>query len=854
MRKVQQRECRFQCWKHGHPVEAVFKASDTFFKQDVFEPLDAARVFGVDTESLTKAGRLKTVLLPLHFARGSVTLETHDDANPMHTLFDAVWEQGFAVDFEHPSRTKQRAPRKGARKKPRRDGRRLTLEPVLSVWFNMPYDVGRLMADSSAFLRALVAGADTYRIIVSDTYEIEVCHMHLGNGSSFEWIVRNLHKATAVRLLGVDLTGYWKTTLAQAASSLGVEEKIDVQAQIDSLAARDGRETSSIYTRAFESLSEEEWALFTLYGAGDARTHLELYHATVALLVSLDARVIRKNGVIPCSAPGAAARIAFAKAFDAHPDIDRWQRYPAWADKLGSLAYYGGRSFCLRPGRYKNMRVLDLKSAYLLQMCLLPDPVTVAMISVWGSDGFDIEYWRGKYGVLIVSGESLDEFYPAFRVHDEKQNGRLRYVFGPFQEIAVTIPELVFGVLRGALRVDRIHYGVRMQGTPETSFLRGALKRFFDVKEDPTNQESLQKAAKLLGTSLYGKLVEVQCRDFGFGERCLIRHFAEVEKVSSSLAVLYAESGGSEETRDGLYWGETPEGQARARTAFDRTMHEHESAFADNASVGAVFAYCQALDFGGAETAKPGVCTLTEYLRSARVYKCGQYFMPLYAAQVTGATSAILGTMAACTLALQGDTDSVHIVLPKGVTSITELPGYHEYFDIVEKSGYVQPRKIDGSYVGGIPGLESLGAWEEEDNSPSLDSVLVRPKVYSHRYAKGSLPKGKTFKQAKHGFAKFHTKAVADAKPSERAEVFTSELHLAMLALQAGRKVAYVTKPSPRKVKEAVRSGKPVGEFTPREITLGNPTDPNTRLTERGFVLWKRYDGEPTFVAGFKVA
>ena len=112
--------------------------------------------------------------------------------------------------------------------------------------------------------------------------------------------------------------------------------------------------------------------------------------------------------MIPPSAPGASARIVFAKAFDQHPGLKQWEMYPTWADQMGLDCYFGGRAFCTKPGIYSRMATLDLKSAYPFQMALLPDPVTVRMIEVSPKDYSRlgkraakqfVQDWRGKYGV-----------------------------------------------------------------------------------------------------------------------------------------------------------------------------------------------------------------------------------------------------------------------------------------------------------------------------------------------------------------------------------------------------------------------------------------------------------------------
>jgi hypothetical protein len=566
---------------------------------------------------------------------------------------------------------------------------------------------------------------------------------------------------------------------------------------------------------------------------------------------------VRKTGVIPPSAPGAAARIVFAKAFDCHPEIDSWERYPAWADQMGAEAYFGGRAFCVRPGVHARMATLDLKSAYPFQMALLPDPVTVQTIPVEpeefeGASGeaYFLDTFKGKYGILYVSGESFDDVMPAFRVHDAARNGRLRYVAGKFWDVPVTIPELVIGVLRGALRIDAVSRGVVMVGDPEKSFLRKGIGDFFAIKEDKSKEKALRDLAKLLANSTYGKLVEVRKGEYMIGGILPMRPFEERALVARSIARVFASSG--EVRREECYWGDGEPQEERAWQAFRETV-AFEGGFAQRPER-AIGAYVDALDVAGVACAPGPVVPVAEYVRGHKEYSCGHYFMPLYGAQITGATSAMVGLMAHCIDAWQGDTDSCHAILPEGIDKIADLPGVPRYFEIMKEAGYPSPYVVKGVTYGGIPGMGALGIWEEECDTPSVESVLVRPKLYSHKFVgvekakRPWNPEGITFKQAKHGFAKFHSPHVESAlkdtqvpreKRSERAAFERQRgLHEAMRELHESGTFAYATRRSPRRLKEAVKNGTEVGEFTSREMTMILSRDPNTWLDQDGVVRW----------------
>lgn len=837
------RKCTYKIWKNGAEIKARFKGPASFKRSETYALMDRARVFAVDTESLTKDGRLTTLLTPVHFHDAGVTIETLDGRGMLHKLFEQVFARpGFAEHEEAPSDTAQRPKRqrepgsKAYRTNPERDGDRHSVDPVLSVWFNMPYDFGRLASDSPYMLRAVAAGAKSYRLTISDRFELEVRRMILGSAPSFDWRIRDKANKQIVRMLGIDLVGYWKTSLAKAAKAIGVTEKVDIEATIE-----------GVYEKTFESFTPEEWRLFQLYGLGDVQTTLELYHRTTELLVQIDPGVVKKTGVIPPSAPGASAKIVFQKAFTCHPDIDSWERYPAWADQMGARAYFGGRAFCRRPGIFKRQKVVDLKSAYPFQTALLPDPVTVKMRAVRAGP-FRLNDYRGTYGVLCVSGDGLDSMIPAFRQHDAERHGRLRYVAGPFERAWVTIPELVIGVVRGAIRIDQIHEGVVMQGSPEKSFLRAGIKDFFKIKEDHRLlNKALSDLAKLLANSLYGKLIEIITTDYLIAEVIPVCNFYEKQLVCEAIAAIFASAGEPDNLED-LYWGDTDEERAKALDAF----HAFDSVGrfpVEKRGGHAVIDYMHALEWGGAAHEPDKYLPLSEFVRSFKDYKCGQYFFPLYGAQITGATSAMLGLMADCIDAYQGDTDSVHAPLPEGIHTLEEHPGFDRYFELMAEAGYPSPRVINGETIGGIPGISGLGTWESETPDPSTESVFVRPKVYSHAFAKAD--KGGSFhKQAKHGFARFDSPAVQLAlsqtnEPREerfkKASVLRqANLHDAMKTLLTTGHYAYDAKRSPRKLREAIRSGLPVGEFTSRPMNMTLAPDPNTWTDEDGYVHWTR--------------
>jgi DNA polymerase type B, organellar and viral len=858
--KRKMRDVTFRMWKRGKVVDVRYKGPATFRRSVTADLLDERRIFGVDTESLTKGGELTTVLTTLRFGTQdeSVAIETTDGKGMLQKVFDEVWKQGYWVDEGQPKSKRARLKVKG-----KRAGRRSKVPLTLSVWFNLPYDFGRLIADNQTrILRTVEAGADTYSFSVGE-YTVEVIRMFFGSASAFSWLVRHPPTRTIVNLGGIDLCGYWKVPLAIAAKAVGAQAKIDIESVIE-----------GVYEKPFESFTDEEWRTFVEYGLGDVKTHLELYHATAKLLVKLDARVLRQTGVIPPSAPGASARIMFAKAFDSHPYLNEWERYPAWADQLGATSYFGGRVFRRCKGVFRRMVTFDLKSAYPQLMSLLPDPVTVQIRQVQPvtePSGLTslLERLKGLYGVLVISGEGLDDIYPAFRIHDELRHGRLKYVYGKFDKVAVTIPEVLIGLARGALRIDAIHDGCVMIGECQASFLRLGVLDFFEIKEaNRTIDKALSDMAKLLANSGYGKLIEVQESEYLIIDQIVMSRYVAKAKIAETLVWIYAngalDDGKGEESP--LYFGEVEtikrwkgdslvdqlglKANVRGRVFAVDMFEKRRKALKKDEELGAlaVVSYLYGLEMAN-EPSSGESCNVGEYLSEIKGYKAGAYFMPLYAAQITGCTSAKVGAMASAFGALLGDTDSVHVMADEFANmTMQESPQFQRYLEVMAIAGYPQPL-----------GKGELGSWEEECKVSSDESVLARTKLYSHRFIEED---GKvTYKQAHHGLPKFFTREIAAAnagrafslvvnrttfEETKEKETKTKRgkivrqtlLHEAIKELCLVGEYEYVTRPSPRKLVEAARSGMVAGEFVSRDTHASLNEDPNTWVDKEGTTRW----------------
>jgi len=825
---------KFSAHKGGETITVEWVGSPNWKVPKPGAPIASDRVVGVDTESLTLYGQLETLLIPISFEKGSELIETPSGKGMLEAFCERIFYE-YSASYSRDSFVKQRPRRE--RNTPEscsRDGRRETVTPVLSVWYNLEYDFGRLAGEIREVQRSVKWGADSYRVKVG-RFEVEIARMVMGAAPNFEWFIYDRSIKEVVRVFGIDMFGYWKKGLDSAASSLGVGGKQDIKEVLG----------EDVFTKPREMFTREEWEIFKKYALNDAGITRLVYLQTVEMLTKVDFRVVRQSGVIPFSAPGAAARISFAHAADCHPGLEKWARYDSVYDQMGLDAYRAGRAFCHLPGVYQNMISLDVVSMYPYTSALLPDPVTVQMEHVEEVEGFDLERFVGKFGVLYIDGESLDDLNPPFRVHGKQ---KLHYVFGEFKDQPVTIPEVVIGVMRGALRVDRIKSGCIMHGTADKSFIRASLSKYFKIKADADAEierleaEStpedvikpfrvLRELGKLLANSFYGKLVQINTGTTN-GPLMWVPVFMKKKIIARSMVRIMVEF--PDELDEKYYTGETAEQRESVKSSFRANPSRQKG------EEGAIAAYVEALCDGGV-TRTEAIVKLSTFLKKhARQGRAGGNFMPLYAAQITGLASAMLACMSSCVDAIQGDTDSVHFVLPKGFkpTDISRIPGYGHYYDVMARAGYPTPRFVDGELVDGVPGMLDAGTWKVEQKEGSEESVLITLKRYSHKF------RGGVFKQAQHTFSKFWDPIFDTAESAKELKTLKgAKLHEHMRSLLEGKSVTYMGKRSPRKFRDAIKRSLTVGEFTSESRTVDPPeSDENTYRDEFGYVRWKCFN------------
>lgn len=646
-------------YKNGKLVDIHLRDDKTYKRTKQHTPLTPDRIIGVDTESLhngTDKEDLRTLSVQCHTQEGSFVRDTRNMETPIVACFDLLWDR-YAIDDKKPSHNNQRQKRKRDLehdKREHRDGRINTIEPVLWVFYNLEYDFGRLFRQNKQMIRTICADMDSVRIQVGE-YEIEiVSQFPTGSCPSFEYFVRRDKKI--MRIFGMDIGAYWKGGLNKTAQAiLKGQSKVNLSKEIFHLSLQ-----------LFDALPEEEKEKFWKYASEDARLTREIYLATVDLLVQVEPLVIKRNGIIPASAPGASAKIAFSWG------PEEWPLPSPYIHQAGMWAYAGARVFNRKNQYVEKLSVWDIISAYPHVMTLLPNPAT-CLYPIVKQKKFSLDVFKGQWGVVKIKGEGLDPYYPAIRMHDE-ENHRLRYIYGKFDEIWTTIPEMVIGVVSGRLRVDKIYTGFFIEGDNKDSFLRKFVLEMFRIKAESEKDSPMYLLAKLLMNSLYGKLVEVRMsnkRVLGdAASSAEVLKIPELKDRKQEIFSAYAQKG-----EDGLC--ELFEDWSEEYPEVSESMHFFEL-------------------FDSME----------------EVGTAGFYFLPMHGSQITGFVSAKLGLAAYCTQALQGDTDSIFTLNPEG---------FKLYECLMNESGYDCP-------------MEGLGSFECEVKDAS--GYLVKNKMYALTYQK----------------------------------------------------------------------------------------------------------------------
>ncbi len=769
--------------KSGKPVLVELPLHHVFRRPKVYEPIDPTYIVGLDSESFKNcAGQLRTNLVQLDFCNSatSVVLDTTEKDFPIEAVFDALWTT-YSTKENRPSDTKQRNKRTRSDGY-HRDGRRQYVQPVVLIAHNLEYDLGRLIRYHHQFRRAIQTGNNSVRILIG-AYEVEIATLiPTGNAPNFEFFIRK--DGFIMRVMGRDTCGYWKMSLEKAVSSLLGEHKEELP--------------HDWFTREWESFSPEEMELLKHYAARDPKLTRELYLETINLLRSISKYAICRNGLIPISASGASAKMAFAQAeppvtecinkeTGEVKEIYEWHRPPAYIMQMGAKSYRGGRILNVIEGFHENVWVRDFISAYGYALTLLPDPATCEYIEIEPCS-YQQSDWRGKWGCVCVSGKGLDKYYPALRVHDDKQGGKLQGIYGPFQKVWATIPEIVIGVESGRLEITAIHAGVEIVGSIEHSFLRKFVLQMFHIKQCNQQVPPLYLIAKLLINSLSGKLVEInysRCDVDDYTAHLPLPDVKGIEQEIPRLMNAYVRGGE----------------EAVARLAGELDMQYVNR---------------------GEEDDLPLFVIANKYFQG-KPAKAGHYYLPVHASQVSGFTSARLGLAAACMQGINGHTDAVF-------TIGRQEKGFVEYKRIMEAAGYPEP-------LGG-----DLGSFRIEVRNAS--GYIVQGGLYAllDEY-------GKVVKVATHGLPSIPVNIPEKATEEEREMLTKEQAYRMVKEIATNGSISYKTKPRPIGLMEAIETDAEPGTFTSHHVTLTNTLDPNLEKDAAGKKHWKTYQQQTHAVA-----
>ncbi len=473
----------FNAHKNGKPVQIEYTMKPINRSKES-DPIPIDLIYGVDSESLFNMNdELKTVAIPYYAGLEEECL-TYEQikkyANPFECFLDVVFNRhAMPEKGKHkPSNTKIRGQGYGHQ----RPGRRAKLPFILLVWYNLEYDIARMFAPDSNFWRGVKTGHDGVKLQLGQ-YEMEIRH-HLLYGSAphFDYIFR--HDGYVLEIKAIDMWGYWKAGLNNTAAALGVKEKLEMDAEM--------------FDRKLETLKPEEWEKLYSYAKGDANTTREIYLKTAELLASISEAVYSK-GILPPSAPKAAARICFGEL-----EEEDLPAAPIDTIQHALNGYHGGYVYALRRGYLENVSVIDRKSAYPTILKMLPNPETVTYHPIY--KGTDFNTLIGKFGFVVASFTETNKTFPCVSLFG--LDGRTMHPWGDMKHVTLSIPELAVGVLTGSVSDVKISDGFYLEGTQGGIFYK-FIDKVYGLKNNSESKSPMYQVAKLLMNSLYGKLIEI---------------------------------------------------------------------------------------------------------------------------------------------------------------------------------------------------------------------------------------------------------------------------------------------------------------------------------------------------------
>lgn len=350
---------KLHAFKNGKKVSVTLEACDMYHKPSINPMIDPTRVFSCDTESLlSEDGETYTLSIQLSFGLPqkeldkeldryanledlasnperdkTVVLNTWKMAVPWLALLDYVFPL-YAEEEENPSRTQQRE-KKPHKNGTYRNGIRQKIPKIVGLFYNGEYDNGRLFRNHEGFQKAALIEEDNVRFPLGD-YEIEVRQLSpWGSAPRFDFFIRKDGKI--LQIVGRDLWAYWKTGLGKTAEALklayqkdNLEEELRKAIELHNQQTGLNESYRDIMTIPYEHWTDTERRVFKDYSIEDARTTRGVGLITTKLLAEMDEHVIRRDGLIPVSAPNASAVMCFAGI----PwELCDWDKEKLWDEK-----------------------------------------------------------------------------------------------------------------------------------------------------------------------------------------------------------------------------------------------------------------------------------------------------------------------------------------------------------------------------------------------------------------------------------------------------------------------------------------------------------------------------------------
>lgn len=583
----------------GHPI-----IYNPFINRPIGgEPIDESLVYGVDTESFhsINLNRLHTSMVLVSSEEEDVCHEPVVGDSPFHHWINPLFALHSVNESgdNRPANTKLRGT-----PGQRRPGRKAKIPFILCCFYNLEYDIARMFLPTSDFFNLARINIEGSKCIV-DGYELENVHMVLsGSAPHFTFILRK--DGNILKVYGIDLWGYLKNGLGASAKALGIIDKLPVD--------------KSHFHIPLEDLTEDQLDELRTYAKRDSKVTRQLYITLLDFLVKFSPHVVTKKGILPPSAPAAAARIAFGDMKN-----EKLPQSPKYAVQLALESYSGGLVFSRVRGPVSDILVGDRNSAYPTMMTLLPDPERVKYNVGYN---MDIEELIGKVGFVRASFDIKSDFIPFITTYDGGE--RSNHAPGRYIEQAISIYELCAGYLVGTISHITIHEAIYLSYDEDavgSGFLHDFIRYFHKVKNDSEKGSAMYLLAKLLMNALYGKLIETRRP-----ESLIIPNFIKNLHVPESWCVhLTDDSTFSTRFTNILFNG----GDGIEELIEDYPPYDYDPLISiDNLLVD-------------------------------KVIKAGTYFLPFYASLITAGQRAWMSVYTYFTKAYLADTDSAFSPLSK---------------------------------------------------------------------------------------------------------------------------------------------------------------------------------------------